>query len=109
MLFAFADYLSLGSSFSDSQTLIVSFIGVTYRSMGEGLLRRAETTQRQPYHQSPPHLGDSLPELGNLEHTAQSAGSSIGWRMSFPSDSVGLNLFQAVPLTSASSRKLVWF
>ena len=31
----------------------VSFIGITYRSMGEGLLTRAEMTQRQLHHQGP--------------------------------------------------------
>lgn len=32
---------------------ISEFIGVTYRNMGEGLLRRAEMTQRQLHHQKP--------------------------------------------------------
>lgn len=31
-----------------------NFIGVTYRSMGEGLLTRAKMTQRQLHYQSPP-------------------------------------------------------
>ena len=34
-------------------------------------------------------------KAGNLEHTAQPAGSSTGWRVSFPGASVGLSLFQA--------------
>lgn len=44
----------------------------------------------------------------NLEHTAQFAGNTTAWRMSFPSDSVGLKLLQADQLVSASSRKLLW-
>jgi hypothetical protein len=33
-------------------------------------------------------------KAGNLEHSALPAGSSTGWRESFPRASVGLNLFQ---------------
>ena len=46
--------------------------------------------------------------LGNLKHTAQPAGSSTGWRMSFPGASVDLKINQASCLVSASSRKLGW-
>jgi hypothetical protein len=42
-------------------------------------------------------MGDSLPKAGNLEHTAQPAGSSTGWRVSFPGDSVDLWIYQASP------------
>jgi hypothetical protein len=34
-----------------------SFIGVSYRNMGEGLLTGAEMIQRQLYHQGPPQHG----------------------------------------------------
>ena len=37
---------------------------------------------------------------GNLEHAAQPAGSSTSWRVSFPSDKAGVNLFQAAGLVS---------
>jgi hypothetical protein len=53
----------------------MSFIVVTYRSMGERLLTGREMTQRQPYHQSPPSMDDSSQKLGNLEHTQQPVGS----------------------------------
>lgn len=41
----------------------MSFIGVTYRNMGEGFLTGAEITQRQLPHHSPPQPGDSSQEL----------------------------------------------
>lgn len=40
-------------------------------------------------------------QAGNLEHTAQLAGSSTGWRMFHPSDTVGLNHFCTTELVSA--------
>ena len=46
---------------------------------------------------------------GNAEQAAQPAGSSTGWRVSFPGFSVGLNLsFQGSGLVFSSSRQLVW-
>lgn len=42
-----------------------------------------------------------------LEHSAQPLGGSVNWRLSFPSDLVGLNLFQAAQLDPVSSRQLV--
>ena len=39
---------------------------------------------------------------GNLEHTAQPAGGSADWTMSFPAGSIGLNLFCAHWLGPAS-------
>ena len=42
----------------------ISFIGVTYRNMGEGLLTGAEMTQRQLHRQSLPSVGDSSQKLG---------------------------------------------
>jgi hypothetical protein len=44
----------------------------------------------------------------NLENTAQPEGNSENWKVSFLSDSVGLNLFQVAWLVTASSRQLVW-
>jgi hypothetical protein len=38
---------------------LISFIGVTYRNMGEGLLTGAEMTQKQLHRQSLPSMGDS--------------------------------------------------
>lgn len=56
----------------------MSSIGVTYRKMGEGLLRGAEKTQRQLYHKSSPHpsMGGRLPKAGKQEGTTQGWGSS---------------------------------
>lgn len=42
----------------------VSFIGVIYRNMGEGLLKGAEMSQRQVRHQS-------LPQRGVADHITQ--------------------------------------
>ena len=42
----------------------ISFIGVTYRNMGEGLVTGAEMTQRQLHCQSLPSVGDSSQKLG---------------------------------------------
>ena len=50
---------------------IMSFVGVNYKSIGEGLLTETEMTQRRLYHQSPPWQGWQLSPAGNLEQTAQ--------------------------------------
>jgi hypothetical protein len=72
----------------------VSFIGVTYVNMGEELLTAgAEITQTQLHQQCPHHHWRQLSEAGNQEHRAQPEGSSAGWSVSFPGDSVGLNIF----------------
>lgn len=63
---------------------VVSFITVTYRNMGEKLLKGLEITQIQLPHQSPSHHGCHLTKARNLEHTVQSAGSREGWRVSCP-------------------------
>ena len=42
----------------------MSFIGVTYKNIGEGLLTGAEMTQRQLHHQSQPENSDSSQKLG---------------------------------------------
>jgi hypothetical protein len=42
----------------------ISFIGVTYRNMGEGLLTVAEKTQKQLHRQTLPSMGDSSQKLG---------------------------------------------
>ena len=81
----------------------ISFIGVTYRNMGEGLLTGAEMTQRQLHHQSPPSMGDSSQKL-ELRETAQPVDGSKGWRMSFPGTSVGLNFFQTAGMRVALLR-----
>lgn len=86
---------------------ISEFIGVTYRNMGEGLLRRAEMTQRQLHHQSPASMGNGL-KSGNLEHTAcPQLGRSENvlsrqrcWYVPLP----GLCFFQAAQLVWASSK-----
>lgn len=44
----------------------------------------------------------------NMEHTEQPTGRLMGWRMSFPTVSFTLNLFQVAQLGFASHRWLVW-
>ena len=73
--------------------------GVTYRS------RNDTWTALSP--KPTPALGQ-LMKARNLEHPAQPEGNSENWRVSFLSDSVGLNLFQVAWLVTASSRQLVW-
>ena len=65
----------------------MSFIGVTYRNMGEGSCTGAEMTQRQLYHQGPPQHEW---QLTNLET----------WGT--------LHSLQVAQLVSASSGQLVW-
>lgn len=55
----------------------------------------------------PPQHGQQLTRAGNVEPTAQPAGSSAGWRVSFSASSGGLSLFQVAQRLSASSRQLV--
>ena len=42
----------------------ISFIGVTYRNMGEGLVTGAEMTQKLLHRQSLPSMGDRSQNLG---------------------------------------------
>ena len=73
-----------------------------------GLLKQCGwgPTQSQLQHQSPLEHGCQFTEVGNLEHTAQPAGNSAGWRASYAGSSAALKPFQAFQLHSASSRKL---
>ena len=50
-----------------------------------------------------PRMGDSSQKLENREHAAQHEGRAVSWRDSFPSNSVGLNVFQEALLLSESS------
>ena len=61
----------------------MNFIGVPYRSMGEGLLTEAEMTQRQLHYPNPRQQWGTAHEAGSLEHTAQAADISPGGRVSF--------------------------
>ena len=81
----------------------ISFIGVTYRNMSEGLLTGAEMTQRQLHRQSLPSIGDSSQKLGTWK-TAQHVDGSKGWRMSIPGASVGLNFLQTAGMRVALLR-----
>lgn len=72
-----------------------------------GLLKGAAVTQRQLHYQSPPQQWRQLTKAGNLEHTVYPAGSSSDWRVSIPSDSVGLNLLQTTELVYASSSQIL--
>lgn len=74
---------------------LVNFNWVTYSSKCEWFLIAAEMTQRKLHHQNLPQHRWQLTTVGNLKHTAQPLGSSVGQRMSFPSESFGVNLFQA--------------
>jgi hypothetical protein len=82
-----------------------SFIGTTYRSMGEGILTGIEMTQRQLHFQSPPSISDSSQ---SWEPGAHCTGRSAGWSLAFPGASVALNLFEEAWLVSASSRQPIW-
>ena len=76
----------------------VSFIGVTYRSVGEGLLIGAEITERQLYRQSPPTKLGTWSTLYSLQAAQWIEELFIG-------TSIGLNLFKVAWLFSASSRQ----
>lgn len=52
---------------------------------GEGLLTGAENSYLTKAYLS---TAENAHNLGNLDHTVQLAGSSTGWRVSFPRDSV---------------------
>lgn len=83
----------------------VSFVGVTYVSVGEGFLTGAEMVHRQLHHNSPPQHWRQLTQSGNLEHSTKPIGGSSGWRRSYPRPSVLSFLFQAAQLVSSSSRQ----
>lgn len=70
----------------------VSFIGVTYRNMGEGFLTGAEMTQTPCITKAHPSMNDISQSL-EPELTAQPAGSTAGWSESFPGAPDCLNLF----------------
>lgn len=82
-------------TFSPSEPMI--FIGVTYRSRNDP--KTAASAK------STPAWVDSS-QSWVPEHTAQPAGSSPAWRVSFAGDSVDLSLFQVSQLISASFRLL---
>ena len=54
----------------------MSFTGIPYRNMCEGLLTGAEMTQGQLYHQSPPHYGPQKTGTWRIEQTAQQVGEN---------------------------------
>lgn len=71
----------------------VSFTGVTYRNMGEGLLTGAEVTQRQlPQQTKATQAWVTTHNSWKPGHTSQVPGSLVGWKVSFPSGPVGLSL-----------------
>jgi len=55
----------------------MSFIGVTYRIMGERLVTEIEVTHRQLHPKRTPQHGWHLMKAGALERTAQPAGSIV--------------------------------
>ena len=79
----------------------MSFIGVTYKNMGEELFIGEEIIQRQLYHQSPPQQMRHLTKVCNLEHPV---GSTVNWSVSFPGASSDLTFFQATRWLFASFR-----
>lgn len=85
----------------------MSFICVTFRNMCEGLLIEAEIAQRHLNHQAHPSIDDSSQNLEawNSMHIMPQANQCFG-AISFLCFIVGMNLFQAVLLVFASSRKL---
>lgn len=65
--------------------------------MGKGLFIGAEMTQR-PLSPKPTPVWVEIAKAGNPEHTAPPAGSSTGWRASFPSILAGLYFLQGADL-----------
>lgn len=55
-----------------------------------------------------PRMGNSSQELG-ICNTLHSLEAAHTLKVSFPSDSVDRNLFQATQLVTASPRPLIWF
>ena len=55
----------------------MSFIRVTYRNIGEGLLTGAELKDNC-FTKTHPSMGGNAQRLGNLEHTVQPADYSTG-------------------------------
>ena len=51
--------------------------------MSDDILRGAEMTQIQLYHQNPIPAWVTAHKSGNLKHTAWPAGRWTGWRVSF--------------------------
>jgi hypothetical protein len=80
----------------------MSCAAVTYRNMGEGSYWIKKMTQRGPLQHK-----WQLVKSGNLEHTAQTTGSSTDWRVSSQGASVNLKLFQVAVMVSASSQQLL--
>jgi len=88
----------------------VSFIGVTYRNMGEGLLPGTEMTQAASPNTTP--AKPTAHKAGNLEHTVLPAGSSnrlgnvlswcLGWSKPPPGSSAGFCFFMEAILISES-------
>ena len=82
----------------------MSFIGVTYRNMGEGSCTGAEMTQRQLYHQGPPQHEWQLTNLETWStlHSLQAA-QQVGecpFRVTLPGSSAGFCFFQAAGLVA---------
>lgn len=64
-------------------------------------------TQRQLHHQTLCSMGDSSQNLGTWSTTAQPEDGSTYWRMSLPTDSIGLKPFETAKVVSPTSRELV--
>lgn len=77
----------------------MSLLGVTYRSVAEGVTYRSRNDAETAASPRPIPAWVAAHRAGTLELTAQPGGSSTGWRVSIPSDSVGLT----------SSEQLHWF
>lgn len=94
---------------------IMSFIGVTYRNMGEGSCTGAEMTQRQLYHQGPPQHEWQLTNLETWStlHSLQAA-QQVGecpFRVTLPGSSAGFCFFRAAGLVAvfpASRFPFIW-
>lgn len=82
----------------------MSFIQVTYKSMGEGLLRGAERTQRHRHRQFHPAwvAAHKTWELGEYCTACRQR-----WRVSFPATSLGPNISQVAGWFLVSGRQLV--
>ena len=59
----------------------ISFIGATYKNMGEGLITGGENDVKTAASQKPTPAWVTIHKAGNLEHTEQPASSTTSGRV----------------------------
>lgn len=91
---------------SKVQLCELSFTMITYRNMGGTYSSR--NNSKTAVSPKPIRGWVTTQEYWGSGSHCIDVGSSKDWRVFLPSDSIGLNLFQAAWLVSASSRYPVW-